>query len=300
METLLASMQILQSFLDFSLIDIDGYNLKISDFFFAIFLFFTVLFVSKILQRVLRRVFSGSPRTTPSQIYTLTRIIHYLMIGLAIIFTGSALGLNFSKLTLIAGALSVGIGFGLQNVVSNFISGIMILFEKSLKIGDLIELESGVFGEVIEINIRSTLIRTSDNVDMLVPNSEFVSGRVTNWTLTDAVRRFRIPFGVAYGSDKELVRKAALEAANSVSWTLNDIETNRSPSVWMTGFGDSSLNFVLAVWVSADVVKRPSSMTSDYLWAIDDAFRKYEIEIPFPQRDLHIKSAPDRAESIVR
>ncbi|WP_238582309.1 mechanosensitive ion channel family protein [Cellvibrio sp. OA-2007] len=292
MDTLASSLKIMQQIMDISLIEMDDYNLKVSGFLFAIFLFFAVLFGSKILQRVLQRVFSASHRTTPAQVYTLTRIIHYVMIGLAIILTGSALGLNFSKLTLIAGALSVGIGFGLQNVVSNFISGIMILFEKSLKIGDLIELESGVFGEVIEINIRSTLIRTSDNVDILVPNSEFVSGRVTNWTLTDAVRRFRIPFGVAYGSDKNLVRTAALEAAHSVSWTLNDEATNRLPSVWMTGFGDSSLNFVLAVWVSADVVKRPSSMTSDYLWALDDAFRKYKIEIPFPQQDLHIKSSP--------
>jgi small-conductance mechanosensitive channel len=291
-DTLYGGLKLLQQFLDISLIAMDGYTLKVSGFLFAVFLFFVVIFVSKILQKVMQRVFSASHRTTPAQVYTLTRIIHYVMVALAVVLTGSALGLSFSKLTLIAGALSVGIGFGLQNVVSNFISGIMILFEKSLKIGDFIELESGLFGEVIEINIRSTLIRTSDNVDILVPNSEFVSGRVTNWTLTDAVRRFRVPFGVAYGSDKNIVRKAALEAALSVSWTLNDSLTNRAPSVWMTGFGDSSLNFVLAVWVSADAVKRPSSITSEYLWALDDAFRKYEIEIPFPQRDVYIKSTP--------
>lgn len=291
-KSLLAS---LNKIADFSILSWDGYGLTIGGLCFAVFIFFSVLFISGILQSGLRKILEKSHRSSPPQIYTLTRVVHYLMIGLAIILTGSALGINYSKLTLIAGALSVGIGFGLQNVVSNFISGIMIMFERSLKIGDFIELESGLFGEVVEMNIRSTLIRTSDNVDILVPNSEFVSGRVTNWTLTEAVRRFRIPFGVAYGTDKELVKTAALEAAANVKWTLHDKEHNRWPSVWMTEFGDSSLNFTLAVWVSAEVVKRPSSLMSDYLWALDDAFRKYHIEVPFPQRDLHLKTMPTSA-----
>jgi len=282
-------MQNLNQLLGFTLLKIDEYHLTLGGLIYAFLIFFVVLFLSKLLQRILFRILGHSKRHASPQVYTLTRVVHYFMIALAIILAGSAMGVNFSKLTLIAGALSVGIGFGLQNVVSNFISGIMILFERSLKIGDFIELESGIVGEVMEINIRSTLIRTSDNVDMLIPNSEFVSGRVTNWTLTEAVRRFRIPFGVAYGSDKEVVRKAALEAASNVKWTLNDPKLDRAPSVWMTGFGDSSLDFTLAVWVSPEVVKRPSSLMSDYLWALDDAFRKYHIEIPFPQRDLHIK-----------
>ena len=283
----------IQAVLNYPILSMGDYTLSSAQLTLSIVLFFGILFASKLLQRTITRVLSRRSRTRPDQIYTFTRVIHYIFIFAAVLVSGSALGLNYSKLTIIAGALSVGIGFGLQNIVNNFVSGIIILFEKSLKIGDLIELESGVFGEVIEVNIRSTLIRTSDNVDILVPNSEFIGGRVTNWTLTDAVRRFRIPFGVAYGSDKALVKKAALEAAANVKWTLNEEATDRIPRVWMTGFGDSSLDFVLAVWVSSDVVKRPSSMTSDYLWALDDALRKYDIEIPFPQRDLHFRTSSD-------
>ncbi len=279
----------LNQLLGFTLLKIDDYQLTLGGLIYAFIIFTVVLFVSKFLQRLILRLLSSAHTNRASQVYTITRVVHYFMIALAIILAGSAMGVNFSKLTLIAGALSVGIGFGLQNVVSNFISGIMILFEGSLKIGDFIELESGVFGEVVEINIRSTLVRTSDNVDILVPNSEFVSGRVTNWTLTEAVRRFRIPFGVAYGSDKTMVRQAALEAAASVEWTLNDPEHERTPVVLMTGFGESSLDFTLAVWVGPEAVKRPGTLMSDYLWALDDAFRKYHIEVPFPQRDLYIK-----------
>jgi small-conductance mechanosensitive channel len=107
--------------------------------------------------------------------------------------------------------------------------------------------------------------------------------------LQDTTRRFRIPFSVAYGSDKKLVQQAVLEAADSVPWTLKT--RNREPVVWMVGFGDSSLDFLLGVWVEAGAVKRPTAMTSDYLWAIDDALRKYGIEIPFPQRDLHFRDS---------
>lgn len=286
------SLEFLSKILNYPILSLGDYTLSSYQLLLAITLFFVISFVSKLIQRTVARIVTRTNRLRPDQVYTFNRMIHYLMITAAILISGAALGLNYSKLTIIAGALSVGIGFGLQNIVNNFVSGIIILFEKSLKIGDLIELESGVFGEVIEINIRSTLIRTSDNVDILVPNSEFIGGRVTNWTLTEAVRRFRIPFGVAYGSDKHLVRKAALEAANSIPWTLNETAQDRIPKVWMTGFGESSLDFTLAVWVSPEVVKRPSSMISEYLWALDDAFRKYNIEVPFPQRDLYLKSMP--------
>jgi len=295
-EYLLTALDWLNRLLQFAIIDMQGYRLTIGKLLFALFLFFTVMFVSRAARKLIERILHGSHHAKSDQVYTLTRIVHYLMIFVAVLMAGSALGLDFSKLTVVAGALSVGIGFGLQNIVSNFISGVMILFEKQLKIGDLIELESGIFGEVIAINIRSTLIRTSDNVDILVPNSEFVSGRVTNWTLTEAIRRFRIPFGVAYGSDKSLVKQAALEAAAAVPWTLEMPERNRHTSVWMTGFGESSLDFTLAVWVQPEAVKRPTSLLSEYLWALDDAFRKYDICVPFPQRDLHIiPSSPAKA-----
>lgn len=243
--------------------------------------------VSKLIRKSLSR-FSDRSRGVHAQIYTVNRVIHYGILIIAFLVGCSFLGISFDKLAIVIGALGVGIGFGLQNIVNNFVSGIIILFDRSIKVGDFIELESGTFGEVKEINIRSTMIRTSENVDILVPNSEFINGRVTNWTLEEDIRRFRIPFSVAYGSDKELVKKCVLEAALEIDHTLEG--GGRGPQVIMTGFGDSSLDFCLLVWVKAESVKRPAVLTSDYLWVLDDAFREFGIEVPFPQRDIHIKS----------
>jgi small-conductance mechanosensitive channel len=137
--------------------------------------------------------------------------------------------------------------------------------------------------------MRSTLITTNDNIDILVPNSEFVSGRVINWTMREAFRRVHVPFGVAYGTDKELVKQAALEAADDVPWTLTETKT-REPQVWFVGFGDSALNFELVVWLKSEAVKRPGAVQAMYLWEIDTKLRKYRIEVPFPQQDLHLRS----------
>src|SRR5690606_33415871 len=183
---------------------------------------------------------------------------------------------------------------GLQNVISNFTAGLMLLFEKTLKVGDFVELESGVHGEVKEINIRSTIITTNDNVDIVVPNSEFVDGRVTNWTMREARRRMRIPFGVAYGTDKEKVKEAVLAAADNVPHRLTG-ETVKPPQVWLVEMGDSALNFELVVWLTPDAVKRPSAVKAAFLWEIHTALVNADIEIPFPQRDLHIKSWPNDA-----
>ena len=274
--------------LSYTILSIGDYQLTLGGLMAAGIIIVFGYVISRFLRKGLEKL-SVRRQGINTQVYTLSRLLHYLVLTIAFLWACSALGISLDKLTIVAGALSVGIGFGLQNIVNNFVSGIIILFEKSLKIGDLIELESGLFGEVVEINIRSTMIRTGENVDILVPNSEFINGRVTNWTLAEDVRRFRIPFGVAYGSDKNLVRQAALEAAAQVEHTL--VNEKRESLVFMTGFGDSSLDFVLVVWVKSQSVKRPAQLTSDYLWHLDDAFRKYGIEIPFPQRDLHIKSS---------
>jgi small-conductance mechanosensitive channel len=222
-------------------------------------------------------------------LYVLGRVFHYVIFAAAFVVALSSIGLDFTKLAFIAGALSVGIGFGLQAIFSNFISGIIVLFERSLKVGDFVELESGVTGEVREINIRSTLITTNDNIDILVPNSEFVNGRVINWTLRDAHRRSRIPFGVAYGTDKELVKSAVLEAAAEVPFTLKNYP-GRDPQVWLVGFGDSSLNFELVVWLTREAVVRPGAVHAAFSWAIESALAKHGIEIPFPQRDINIRT----------
>lgn len=245
--------------------------------------------LSKTLRGMLRRFGDRQNAVSKTSLYTVERIIHYAILTAGILMGLGTLGLNFTKLAVFASAVGVGLGFGLQTIFSNFVAGLIVLFEKSLNIGDYIELQSGVTGEVKEINMRSTLITTNDNIDILVPNSEFVTTQVTNWTLREAFRRIHVPFGVAYGTDKDLVRKAVLESALRVPGILTKSE-KRKPQVWLTNFGDSSLDFELVVWLTPEAVKSPGAIHAEILWEIETDLRRYDIEIPFPQRDLHIRS----------
>ena len=253
-----------------------------------------ILLIAFLLSRGIRhaiaRVSQSGPDGTQASLYTVGRLTHYAIVFVALLVALTSIGLDFSSLALVAGALGVGIGFGLQSIVSNFVSGLIILFEHSLRVGDYIELDTGLTGTVKAINVRSTLINTNDNIDIVVPNSEFVTTRLTNWTLGERILRVRIPFGVAYGSDKELVRKAAIEAAEAVPYTLTHMK-NREPDVWLVDFGDSSLNFLLLVWVNRQGARRPTRTRAAYLWELETKLTEYGIEIPFPQRDLNIRSA---------
>ncbi len=254
--------------------------------------------LSRGIRHAIRRFSKSESSGTQASLYTVGRLTHYAIIVIASFIALSSMGLDFSNLALVAGALSVGIGFGLQAIVSNFISGLIILFEHTLRVGDYIELDTGLTGTVKSINVRSTLIKTNDNIDIVVPNSEFVTTRLTNWTLGERILRVRIPFGVAYGSDKELVKKAALEAAADVSYTLTNMK-GRDPDVWLVEFGDSSLNFLLLVWVNRQGAKRPTRTRAAYLWALDTKLREHGIEIPFPQRDVNLRSGWPSPEKIV-
>ena len=155
--------------------------------------------------------------------------------------------------------------------------------------GDYIELDSGLCGVVREINTRATIVNTNDSVDVVVPNTELVTTKLTNWTLRETVARIRIPFGVAYGSDKELVRKLALEAAQEVDFALTNMP-GREPQVRLSNFGDNALEFDALIWVSRQGVRRPLRIRASFLWALETLFREHRIEIPFPKRDVHIKN----------
>ncbi len=243
-------------------------------------------FVEKVIySRVSRNVNSG---LSNSSLYALSRISRYIILFIGIVVGLNFIGFNLSSLALLGGALGVGIGFGLQNIFNNLVSGIIILVEQTLKVGDFVDLQSGVMGRVSEINMRYTRITTNDQVDIIVPNSEFINGRVINWTLGDLNRRMHIPFGVAYGTDKDIVKECAIKAANSVSYTLAD--KKNEIDVWLVNFGDSSLDFELIVWVGLEGVKTPGKVHAKYLWAIETELAKAGVEIPFPQRDLHVRS----------
>jgi len=243
--------------------------------------------ISSLTRRFLQRLVRKKHASEHSM-YNLGRVLHYCIIAIALVVALSYLGLDTSKLALVAGALSVGIGFGMQAIFSNFISGLILLFEQPLRVGDLVELESGVFGRIRDINVRSTRITTRDNVDILVPNTEFVAGRVINHTLDDPVRRIHVPFGVAYGSDPDTVREAALAAAERVGITHTDWQ--RKTEVWLMEFGDSALNFKLVVWVNSNMVSPLGDPYALYNLELLKELNEREIEVPFPQRDLHVRS----------
>jgi small-conductance mechanosensitive channel len=255
-------------------------------------LVFIVVFVwwfSSVVERTLRRVaLHGRAHEVSSTVYAFTRLIRYVVWIVGTLIGLTYLGFDLTSLAILGGAIGVGIGFGLQNIFSNFISGIIILVEKTLKVGDFVDLQSGVRGTVTEIAMRYTRITTNDDIDVLVPNSEFINDRVTNWTFGGRNRRIRVPFGVAYGSDKQQVREAGVAAANAVKGVIVD---ERHPvDVRLVNFGESTLDFQMLVWVGAEIIGRPGGTHGKLLWALEDELRARGIEIPNPQRDIHVRS----------
>ena len=216
-------------------------------------------------------------------------IIGYVMFLIAVMAGLSAAGFDFGNIAIIAGALSVGIGFGLQNIVNNFVSGLILLFERPIRKGDWIEV-GGTEGVVKDIHIRSTRIQTFDRSDVIVPNSELISNQVTNWVLSTRSGRAIIPVGVAYGTDIEQVRDILMNIAENNSDVVKS-GFMPSPKVLFREFGDSSLNFELRVFLHQ--IDGRLGVISDINFAIDKAFKEAGIEIPFPQRDLHVKTLPD-------
>ena len=228
-------------------------------------------------------------------------VIGYVMFVIAVLAGLSVAGFDFSNLAIVAGALSLGIGFGLQNIVNNFVSGLILLFERPIRKGDWIVVggaEGGTEGVVKDIQIRSTRIQTFDRSDVIVPNSELISNQVTNWVLSSNVGRAIVPVGVAYGTDTEKVRDIMLAIAEENDQVLKTGAMPK-PKVLFRAFGDSSLNFELRVFLH-DVDSR-LTVISDINFAIDKAFKEAGIEIPFPQRDLHVKTLPEKlsAEAIM-
>ena len=295
-----------KAFVNISLFHIGEHPVTIGSFVKALFVFVFFLSISWLIRKFLDRL-ERRKHFQQGSFYAGGRVMHYVILTIAIIAALGTIGLDFGSFALIAGALSVGIGFGLQSVVLNFVSGLILLFEGSIRVGDYVQLDSSdsgprLMGVVKEIRSRATMINTNDNVDVIVPNSELVGNRMINWTLKDSTARMRIPFSVAYGSDKEMVQKAALEAAEEGEFCIHNTP-GRHAAVRMMGFGDSALNFELRVWVNRQGVRRPVFVSSSIFWVMDNKFKEYGIEVPFPQRDIHLSaeaglfSAPETIES---
>ena len=262
-------------------------SLAITPLFFIKVIVFVVLLVSfsRLMQRVLlTRLFHRLP-ISEAQKFALGRFATYLFF-LGGLFIGlQSLGVNLDSLVVFGGAVGVGVGLGLQNVVSNFVAGLILLIEQPIRIGDRIEINE-TFGDVAKIGARSTWIRTNDNVVIIVPNSDFINSAVTNWTANDPNVRISIPVGVGYDSDPEKVRALLLQAAS----VHEDVLAEPRSDVIFTDYGDNSLNFSLRVWTSSRA-HMPFVLKSDLYFALFKLFRENGIELPFPQRDLHIRSS---------
>ena len=254
----------------------------------GVVIFIVAWLLSRFASRALSRVRERSSRSAGA-LYLLEKLASYGLIVFGAFAGLSAAGLNLSSLAVFAGAIGIGVGLGLQGVVKEFVSGLFLIFDRMVSVGDYVETEGETRGVIAEIGPRATRIRNNDNINVLVPNSRLIEGQVINWTLKGDTRRIHIPFSVAYGADRSRVREAVLQAARTSPFTLPETET-RKCQVWLVGFGESGLDFELLVWPTREAVKRPAAMHAAYTWAIADALDDAGIEIPFPQTDLRIRS----------
>lgn len=249
---------------------------------FAYFLLLT-LAARKTRRLVMERILARTSLDVGQQ-YAFAQISGYAIFLFGLMIGLQWAGVNLSSLVILGGAVGIGLGFGLQNIANNFVSGLILLTERPIRVGDRVEVGE-TNGDVVRIAARSTWVRTNDNVLIIIPNSEFINSRVTNWTANDRQVRFAIPLGVSYGSDPDAVRNVLLEVAGRHP----DVLADPPPEVLFTGFGDSSLDFQLRVWTITRV-QFPRILASELYFEIFRAFRRHGIEIPFPQRDLHLRS----------
>lgn len=238
---------------------------------------------SRLIQRMLRAQIFSRMRVDEGMQYTLTRITHYLIMIIGAVVAFQFIGIDLTGLAIILGFLSVGIGFGLQNITSNFVAGLILLLERPIKVGDRV-MVGNQEGDVVEINIRSTTILTLNNVALIVPNSEFVSAKLENWSYGDQRVRIDVDVGVSYGSQLERV----IYSLREVAAEHPDVLKNPAPDVLHTGFSDSAWNMRLRVWLAHPQTHR--EVRSDLNCAIVQKFHQNGVEIPYPQRDLHVRS----------
>jgi small-conductance mechanosensitive channel len=217
-------------------------------------------------------------------------IVKYVLIIAGMFSILQTNGIDLSAFGILAGALGVGIGFGLQNITNNFISGLIILFEQPIKVGDRIEV-GDTSGDVIKISARSTTVVTNDNISVIIPNSKFIDDQVINWSHNDRMVRFNFAVGVSYKEDPQKVKRVLMEVAKDNPNVLNSPESD----VLFEKFDDSSLNFNLRVWTS-DYINKPGVLKSQLYYEIFRRFSEEGIEIPYPQRDIHIISGKEKIE----
>src|SRR2546421_12950525 len=268
-------------------------NLSLVQIFLLIALLVTVFWFSSGTKRFLFNRLLAQSGLDRSMQYAIARVVSNIVLVVGIFIVLENTGIHLAALAVFAGAVGVGVGFGLQNIASNFISGLVILAERPITIGDRVEV-AGIVGRVQQIRARSTVIMTSDNIAMIVPDSKFNDSPVTNWHYGDPRVRFRLPVGVAYGSDVNKVRAALIAAAREHSATLSDPE----PTAYLEKFGNSTIDFELIAWTQ-EMSYKPRRFKSDLNYLIYKHLTAVGIEIPNPQRDLHIRDGVIKVKTMV-
>ncbi|MEA2116410.1 MAG: mechanosensitive ion channel [Thermodesulfobacteriota bacterium] len=274
-------------------LSLGDFTLTMNMVFMIVGIFYGAILVSRATQSILMNEVLPRYNIDKGVQLSITRLVHYMILLIGSIILLQALGLDLTKLTILGGALSVGIGFGLQTIVNNFASGLILLFERPIKVGDTIELGTEM-GEVKKLGLRSTIIQTFDNAEIVVPNSDLIAGQVTNWTLAERKARVKIPVGVAYGSDIPKVLEILLAVAGEHPMIL----TTPAPNALFLAFGASSLDFELRVWIAEFTDRK--QVQSELNQEINSEFADAGIEIPFPQTDLHLRTVDDGAAEVLR
>lgn len=256
-------------------------NLKLGN----VVLFIIALVLSWLIVRVLTRLLYNTLKKRSDdhgKVYAITRIVKFLMYIFFFAISLQLINLNLQGLLLGASALLIGVGIGLQQIFYDLFAGLLMLFERKVQVGDFIEID-GMVGRVDRIDMRTSIVRSIDNISVVVPNSKLISDNVINWSSNRGLARFHVTVGVDYGSDVEMVETTLIECAKGIDKILN----KPAPSVLFTSFGDSTLNFKLLFW--SKHFKEIERVKSDLNFAINKAFREQKISIAFPQLDIHLK-----------
>lgn len=271
----------IKELMNFTLIDSEHLKISVSSILVSLLIFFVTLIILKLIKRIFQK-FIEKKRLDRSASWSIFQIIKYFIWVIVSILILESLGMEISILLASIAALLVGVGLGIQQLFNDLASGIILLVERKLRIDDVIQLEDGEVGKVTNIGLRTSEIKTRDDIIMIVPNSKFVNDKIINWSHIDENTRFHINVGVSYGSDVNLVKECLIKTAKA----HNKVSTSPEPFVRFNDFGDSSLDFQLFFWVeNSFIVER---IKSDIRFLIYKEFDDNGISIPFPQRDLHI------------
>ncbi|PCH98174.1 MAG: mechanosensitive ion channel protein MscS [Bacteroidetes bacterium] len=275
-------MKRIQEILEYKLVDLDNFSLTA----YHIILIVALVFMVRTALWAIKKFFYQErlkQRVGEGRLHGFFQIVKYIIIVIAVVIGLESIGVKVTFLLAGSAALLVGLGFGLQQIFNDFISGIILLFDGTIKVGEVIEIE-GIVGRVESIGLRTSEIETRDNIIMIIPNSFFTSQKVINWSHNRQFTRFRISIGVAYGSDTALVKKVLLECADEHKYVAKKPDA----SVRFIDFGDSALMFELLFY--SENMFRIERVKSDVRFLVDMKFKENGIHIPFPQRDLHIKA----------